>query len=154
MSELRIGFIGLGNLGSPLAENLQRHGVDLTVRDLDAGRVAAFVARGARAAGSPRELAAGVDLVITCLPSPAVCTEVMEGADGVLAGLSPGRIDRVRAIIGDGDDPADTSRFRRELVRAQRAKLEQLYRKGKISDEIRREIARTLDLQEPRHPLA
>ena len=92
MSDLRIGFIGLGNLGSQLAADLLRHGVDLTVRDLNAARVAALVARGARQASSPRALAAAVELVITCLPSPATCAEVMEGADGVLAGLKPGSI--------------------------------------------------------------
>jgi len=89
MTDLRIGFIGLGNVGSQLAGNLLRHGVDLTVRDIDEGRVAALVARGARAAASPRELAARVDVVITCLPSPTVCAAVMEGEDGVLAGLTP-----------------------------------------------------------------
>ncbi|HYM28079.1 MAG TPA: NAD(P)-dependent oxidoreductase [Steroidobacteraceae bacterium] len=92
MSELRIGFIGLGNVGGQLAGNLQRHGVPLTVRDLDEARVADFVARGARSAASPRELAADSDLVITCLPSPAISAAVMEAPDGVLAGLSAGKI--------------------------------------------------------------
>ena len=92
MTDLRIGFIGLGNVGSQLAGNLLRHGVDLTVRDIDAERVAPLVARGARAAGSPRELAAAVDVVITCLPSPAVCAAVMEGEDGVLAGMARGAL--------------------------------------------------------------
>jgi 3-hydroxyisobutyrate dehydrogenase len=88
----RIGFIGLGNVGAKLAGNLLRHGVDLTVRDLDDTRVAAFVAQGARSARSPRELAAAVDIVITCLPSPAASATVMEAADGVLAGLTRGKI--------------------------------------------------------------
>jgi 3-hydroxyisobutyrate dehydrogenase len=92
MSDLRIGFIGLGNVGSQLAGNLQRQGVDLTVRDLDPARVAPLVAHGAKQADSPRELAAAVDLVITCLPSPAVCAAVMEAPDGVLAGIGPGKI--------------------------------------------------------------
>jgi 3-hydroxyisobutyrate dehydrogenase len=92
MTDLRIGFIGLGNVGSQLAGNLLRHGVDLTVRDLDPERVGRLVAQGAKAANSPRELAQAVDLVITCLPSPAVCAQVMEAPDGVLAGLAPGRI--------------------------------------------------------------
>jgi 3-hydroxyisobutyrate dehydrogenase len=92
MTDIRIGFIGLGNVGSQLAGNLQRHGVDLTVRDLDPARVAPFTQRGAGCAASPRELAAHCDLIITCLPSPAASAQVMEAADGVLAGLSPGKI--------------------------------------------------------------
>ncbi|HEX8783253.1 MAG TPA: NAD(P)-dependent oxidoreductase, partial [Steroidobacteraceae bacterium] len=66
--------------------------VDLTVRDIDAERVAALLARGARAAASARELAAGVEVVITCLPAPAVCAAVMEAEDGVLPGLAPGAL--------------------------------------------------------------
>ena len=88
----RIGFIGLGNVGSKLAGNLLRHGVDLTVRDLNDSQVATLVAAGARSAASPRELAAAVDIVITCLPSPAVSAAVMEAPDGVLAGLTAGKI--------------------------------------------------------------
>jgi 3-hydroxyisobutyrate dehydrogenase len=92
MTNLTIGFIGLGNVGGQLAGNLLRNGVDLTVRDLDPARVAALTAAGAKAAGSPKELVQHVDLVITCLPSPAVSAAVMEAPDGVLAGLSPGKI--------------------------------------------------------------
>ena len=92
MTDLRVGFVGLGNVGSQLAGNLLRHGVDLTVRDIDAQRVALLAARGARSAASPRALAAAVDVVITCLPSPAVCAAVMEGPEGVIAGLSPGSL--------------------------------------------------------------
>ena len=62
----------------------------LTVRDLNEERVADFVARGARSAASPREMAEQVDLLITCLPSPAASAAVLEGADGVLAGIKPG----------------------------------------------------------------
>jgi 3-hydroxyisobutyrate dehydrogenase len=92
VSKARIGFIGLGNVGSKLAGNLLRHGVDLTVRDLNDAQVAALVAQGASSAASPRELAAAVDIVITCLPSPAVSAAVMEAPDGVLAGLTAGKI--------------------------------------------------------------
>ncbi len=92
MTDLKIGFIGLGNVGSQLAGNLLRHGMDLTVRDLDPARVAALAAKGASSAASPRELAERVDLVITCLPSPAASAAVMEAPDGVLAGLAPGKI--------------------------------------------------------------
>ncbi|MBV8496505.1 MAG: NAD(P)-dependent oxidoreductase [Gammaproteobacteria bacterium] len=89
---MRIGFIGLGNVGSQLAGNLLRHGVDLTVRDLDAARVAPLVAAGAKSAASAQQLARAVDVIITCLPSPAVSAEVMEAPDGVLAGMGPGKI--------------------------------------------------------------
>jgi 3-hydroxyisobutyrate dehydrogenase len=92
MADLRVGFIGLGNAGGQLAGNLLQHGVDLTVRDLDAARVASFTARGARAATSPRALAQAVDIVITCLPSPQVSASVMEAPEGVLAGLTPGKV--------------------------------------------------------------
>ena len=62
------------------------------------------------------------------------------------------RLDRVRVTLGDAseDDVADTAGLSRELVRAQRDKLDELYRDGEIGDETRRAISRTLDLQEPR----
>jgi 3-hydroxyisobutyrate dehydrogenase len=89
---MKIGFIGLGNVGRQLAGNLLRHGLDLTVRDLDPEPVHELVSLGAKAADNPRQLASKVDLVITCLPSPAACREVMEAPDGVLSGMSPGKI--------------------------------------------------------------
>lgn len=89
---MRIGFIGLGNLGSKLAGTLLRNGVDLVVRDLDESVVRSFTDRGASCAASPEELAERCDAVITCLPSPAVCAQVMEADDGVLAGLRDGAL--------------------------------------------------------------
>jgi 3-hydroxyisobutyrate dehydrogenase len=91
VTDTRIGFIGLGNVGSKLAGNLLRQGADLTVRDLNAAVVDSFVSRGAKRGASPRELAAAVDIVITCLPSPAASADVMERPDGVLAGLGAGK---------------------------------------------------------------
>jgi 3-hydroxyisobutyrate dehydrogenase len=89
---MKIGFIGLGNVGAKLAGSLLRNGFDLTVRDLDQKLVQPFIDKGAASASSPKEMAEQVDLVITCLPSPAVCSEVMEGSDGIIAGLSEGKI--------------------------------------------------------------
>ncbi len=89
---MKIGFIGLGNVGGKLAGSLMRNGHDVTVRDLDDALVAAFVARGATAASSPRALAETVDLVVTCLPSPAASSAVAEGTDGFLEVLRPGQI--------------------------------------------------------------
>jgi 3-hydroxyisobutyrate dehydrogenase len=89
---MRIGFIGLGNVGGKLAGSLLRNGHDLVVRDLNSALVADFVARGATAAASPADLAQGVDIVITCLPSPAASAAVAEGPDGFLNVLRPGQV--------------------------------------------------------------
>jgi 3-hydroxyisobutyrate dehydrogenase len=91
-SSMRIGFIGLGNVGAKLAGSLQRNGFDLTVRDLDRSAAETLLAEGAAWAESPRTLAEACDLIITCLPSPAVVSQVMEAPDGVIAGLSEGKI--------------------------------------------------------------
>ena len=88
----RIGFIGLGNVGASLAGNLLRHGVDLTVRDVNEAAVAEFVANGARSADSPRAMTEACDIIITCLPSPAISAQVVEGPDGILEGLAPGKL--------------------------------------------------------------
>jgi len=84
--------IGLGNAGGKLAGSLLRNGYDLTVRDLNKEFVNDFVERGANSGRSPKEMAEHCNVVITCLPSPKDCSEVMESKDGVLAGLSEGKI--------------------------------------------------------------
>ncbi|MEP1552951.1 MAG: NAD(P)-dependent oxidoreductase [Paraglaciecola sp.] len=89
---MKIGFIGLGNVGGKLAGSLLRNGCDLTVRDLNEEFVADFVSRGAKTANSPKEIAEQCDVIFTCLPSPAVCSHVMEADDGIFAGLSEGKI--------------------------------------------------------------
>ena len=92
MENLRIGFIGLGNVGGKLAGNLLNNGADLTVRDLNPELVAEFVARGAKSAASPKEMIENCDVVITCLPSPAASAAVLEADDGIIAGMSPGKV--------------------------------------------------------------
>ena len=89
---MKIGFIGLGNVGGKLAGSLLRNKFDLTVRDLDTNLTKPFLDLGAKTANSPKELAEKVDLIITCLPSPQICAEVMEGKDGILNGLSQNKI--------------------------------------------------------------
>ena len=89
---MKVGFIGLGNVGGKLAGSLLRNKYDLTVIDLDSSLTKDFVAKGASASNSPKELAQKVDLIITCLPSPSVCSEVMESQDGVINGLSKNKI--------------------------------------------------------------
>ena len=89
---MKIGFIGLGNVGGKLASSLLRNKFKLTVRDLDKDHTKEFQNKGAEIANSPKELAQQVDLIITCLPSPKICAEVMEGNDGVIAGISKNKI--------------------------------------------------------------
>ncbi|MGB2534570.1 MAG: NAD(P)-dependent oxidoreductase [Candidatus Puniceispirillum sp.] len=87
-----VGFIGLGNVGGKLAGSLIRNKFDVIVRDLDQDVAQPFLDAGARWADSPKEMAAASDVIITCLPSPAACAAVMEAEDGILAGLSAGKI--------------------------------------------------------------
>ena len=89
---MKIGFIGLGNVGGKLAGSILRNGYDLTVRDLDPELARPFLDQGAHWADSPREMAERCGMIITCLPSPAACSTVMEAENGILAGLSEGKI--------------------------------------------------------------
>ena len=88
----RVGFVGLGNLGGKLAASLLRAGYPLTLHDLDRTRARPLLEAGASWAETPRAAASGAATVITCLPSPAAVAAVVEGADGVLAGLAPGSV--------------------------------------------------------------
>ena len=89
---MKVGFIGLGNVGGKLAGSLLRNNFDLTVRDLDENLTKSFKDKGAKVTNSAKELAEQVDLIITCLPSPKICAEVMEAEDGVINGLSENKI--------------------------------------------------------------
>ncbi|MBC7181553.1 MAG: NAD(P)-dependent oxidoreductase [Roseovarius sp.] len=86
---MKIGFIGLGNVGGKLSGSLLRNGHDLTVHDLNGALVADFVARGAKAAASPAQMMRDCDVVITCLPSPAASDAVMQQ---MLPEVGPGKI--------------------------------------------------------------
>ncbi|NBT27868.1 MAG: NAD(P)-dependent oxidoreductase [Gammaproteobacteria bacterium] len=89
---MKIGFIGLGNVGGKLAGSLLRHGYDVTVRDLDSALEKTFIERGASRGDSPAAITKAVDLLITCLPSPVISAQVMEGPDGALESMGPGKI--------------------------------------------------------------
>jgi len=89
---MKVGFIGLGNVGGKLAGSLLRNNFDLTVRDLDKNLTQSFRDLGAKVVNSAKELAEQVDLIITCLPSPKICAEVMEAEDGIISGLSENKI--------------------------------------------------------------
>ncbi len=89
---MKVGFIGLGNVGGKLAGSLLRNNVDLSVRDLDKAVAQPFLDDGAKWGESPKAMAQECDLLITCLPSPAASAAVLEADDGLLAGLSAGKI--------------------------------------------------------------
>ena len=89
---MRIGFIGLGNVGGKLAGSLIRNNFKLAVFDLDKEIMNNFKSKGANTSKNPKELAEAVDVVITCLPSPDACKQVMESDDGVIAGLSKDKV--------------------------------------------------------------
>jgi 3-hydroxyisobutyrate dehydrogenase len=89
---MKIGFIGLGNVGGKLAGSLIRNGHEVTVLDLNPILVAQYVARGAHAATTPLEMGQSVDLIITCLPSPAASAAVVEGEGGFLPALRAGKV--------------------------------------------------------------
>lgn len=86
---MKIGFIGLGNVGGKLAGSLLRNEVDLQVLDLDPARVAAFVGAGARAGAGAAEMMRDCDAVITCLPNPAASDAVVQQ---MLPEVGPGKI--------------------------------------------------------------
>ncbi len=85
---MKVGFIGLGNVGGQLSASLLRNGVELMVRDLDKNMAQPLIDRGAGWAESPKEMAAQCQVVITCLPSPTASATVLEAEDGVLAGFA------------------------------------------------------------------
>lgn len=109
-----VGFIGLGTMGGPMARNTAKKGHALTVYDVAPAAVARLVAAGARAAASPREVAAASEVIVTMLPDAPDVERVANGADGVLAGLRPGSVWIEMSTI----DP-ETSRRIGALVRKQ-----------------------------------
>src|SRR5207249_10366740 len=87
---LRVGVIGLGIMGAPMARNLLRAGHAVTVHSRTRARVDALVADGATAADSPAAVATAVDAVVTMLPDTPDVRSVIAGPAGVLAGARPG----------------------------------------------------------------
>jgi len=87
---MRLGFIGIGNLGSPLAASLVRAGFAVTVHDLDKDLAAPLIRAGAAWAESPKAVAERSDSVFTCLPSPEAVAAVVSGPNGIIAGLARG----------------------------------------------------------------
>lgn len=89
---MKVGFVGLGNVGSKLAMSLARAGFDLTVLDLRPEPVEALVSAGAKEGSSPRAMTEVSDVIITSLPSPEISAVVLESDDGVLTSMGDDKI--------------------------------------------------------------
>ena len=87
----KIGFVGLGIMGKPMARNLLKAGYELTVYDIVGEAVEEVVGDGAAPASSSREVAAATDKIITMLPDSADSERAILGPDGVLEGASAGK---------------------------------------------------------------
>lgn len=110
---MNVGFIGLGHMGGPMSRNVLAAGHDLVVHDIRREAAADLEAAGAAWAATPRDTAAGREVVITSLPAPAHVEQVLLGPDGLLSGLEPGSVwidmstsvpavaSRVRALAPD-----------------------------------------------------
>jgi 2-hydroxy-3-oxopropionate reductase len=88
----KVGFIGLGMMGTPMSKNLLKAGFDLTVWNRTASKMKEIVDLGATAGGSPKEVAQKSEVTITMLSGPASVEQVVLGKDGVLQGLKPGSV--------------------------------------------------------------
>lgn len=89
---MRVGFIGLGNMGLNMANNLLAGGINLTVNNRSQGKVDEIVSRGALRAATPAELTGMTDVVLACLPNVQTSRDVLLGPDGVIAHASKGQI--------------------------------------------------------------
>ena len=96
---IRVGFIGLGNQGKPIAAHLAPAGFETWVHDIDEAPVAELVAAGARAASSARAVGEGADLVGICVPEDTHVRAVVSGDDGLIAGMSAGGIILVHSTV-------------------------------------------------------
>ena len=88
----KVGFIGLGIMGKPMVRNLLKAGIEVTVNDINAAAVDEMVAAGAKAAATPKETAAGQDVVITMVPNGKIVEALLTGDNGILAGVTEGTV--------------------------------------------------------------
>ncbi len=108
---MKVGFIGLGVMGGPMALNVLKGGHELTVYDRSAEAVARLVQAGAKAAGSPKDVGAASEIVVTMLPEPQHVEQVALGADGIAAGMKKGGMVIDMSTI----DPMTSQRVGRQL---------------------------------------
>ncbi|MEX3952354.1 3-hydroxyisobutyrate dehydrogenase [Paraburkholderia sp. EG287B] len=104
---MKIGFVGLGHMGAPMALNLLKAGHTVTVFDLSASAMQTLAEAGAQRAASAKTAASGAEWVITMLPAAAHVRSVLTAEDGVLAGIAKG----VTIIDSSTIDPASVKEF-------------------------------------------
>lgn len=109
----KVGFIGLGLMGKPMARNIMKAGFQVVVHNRSRGSVQELVAEGALEAFTPAEVAAQVDVVITNLPDSPDVEQVTLGAQGILEGVHPGLIFIDHSTI----KPATARRIAAEMSR-------------------------------------
>ena len=110
---MKVGFVGLGVMGGPMALNILKGGHELTVYDRSPEAVARLTAAGARAASTPREVGEASEVVVTMLPEPQHVDEVVLGADGIAKGMRAGGVVIDMSTI----DPQTSQRVGDELRR-------------------------------------
>ena len=108
---MKVGFIGLGVMGTPMALNILKGGHQLTVFDLNPQAVERLTAAGAKAAATPAAVGEASDVVVTMLPEPKHVEQVVLGDNGIAAGLKPGGIVIDMSTI----DPQTSQRVGAEL---------------------------------------
>ena len=115
---MRVGFIGLGNMGEPLARFVLEAGFPLVVHDIRREAAATLLEQGAVWAESPRDVAAQCDVICICVPGPPEMQAVMLGPHGVLEGLKPGA-----AVIDHTTNAPDIVRAVGVAIQARGAQL-------------------------------
>ena len=89
---MKVGFIGLGNMGMPMSKNLLKAGFELTVHNRSRGKVDEIARFGATPAASSAEVTLASDIVLTCLPDVATVEQVFLGEEGIVTSVRPGQI--------------------------------------------------------------
>ena len=87
-----VGFIGLGNLGTPMARNIQRAGFPMVVFDVEEGATRPLLEGGARLAASPGEVAAASEVILSSVPGPPEVEQVALGPEGIVSGIRQGDV--------------------------------------------------------------
>ena len=113
---MKIGFLGLGTMGSPMANNLRKSGHTVTVWNRTPGKADALVKKGAKPAATPRQAATGQEVVFLCVADEKAVDTVLEGPDGVLAGLAPGAV-----VVDASTSGVQSARSVEQRVRAKGA---------------------------------